>query len=67
MPTYEYECQNKECKHQFEVFYTSIKSAEKEEPTETCPKCDSVKKKRLPPKGTSFVLKGKGWARDGYK
>lgn len=66
MPTHGYQCANKECAMEFEVFYTSIKKVEVEEPEETCPKCGSKKKRRLPPKGTSHVLKGKGWYRDGY-
>lgn len=66
-PIYSYSCQNKKCKHEFDVLYTSISAAEKEEKEEVCPLCKSLKKKKLPPKGTSFELKGTGWARDQYK
>jgi putative FmdB family regulatory protein len=64
MPLHGYKCQ--ECEMEYEVFYTSQKAVEKEEPEEKCPKCDSTEKERLPPKGTSFDLKGRGWYKDGY-
>jgi putative FmdB family regulatory protein len=64
MPLHGYFC--KKCKHEFEVFYTSQSAVEREEPTEKCPKCGSQKKTKAPPTRTSFQLKGKGWARDGY-
>ena len=31
-----------------------------------CSKCGSAKLKKLISKSTSFQLKGKGWAKDGY-
>ena len=65
MPIHGYEC--RKCKREFEVFYSTHSSVEREEKTEKCPSCGSLKKKKLPPKGTSFTLKGKGWARDGYR
>lgn len=67
MPIHKYECKNPECKMEFEVFYTSIPKVELEEPEEQCPKCGSKDKEKLPPKGASFQLKGKGWYKDGYR
>ena len=64
MPTHGYRCT--ECQTEYEVFYTSQSKVEVEEPEEGCPKCDSKEKERLPPTGTSFELRGRGWARDRY-
>ena len=60
MPIYDYECGR--CKRQYEYFHngSSDKKAK-------CPHCGSQDPKKLPSKKTSHVLKGKGWARDGYK
>jgi len=66
MPIIQYKCKNEECQHEFEVFYTSQSKRQEEEEAEQCPKCDSTEKEPLPPKGTGFVLKGRGWYRDGY-
>jgi putative FmdB family regulatory protein len=63
-PVYDYECAD--CQTKFEVFYASFSAVDIEEPTERCPKCDSVKKERLISTSTSFQLKGRGWARDNY-
>lgn len=54
------------CDHEYEVFYTSVTKAELEEPDEPCPKCGGKEKERLISTGTSHILKGKGWYRDGY-
>ena len=64
MPIHDYKCTK--CQHEFEVFYSSQSAVEREEPTETCPRCQSKEKERTPPTKTSFQLKGKGWFRDGY-
>ncbi len=64
MPIFGYRCGK--CRKEFEVFYTTQSAVEREEPSEKCPECGSTKKRKLPPKGTSFQLKGKGWAKDGY-
>lgn len=66
MPFYDYKCKNPECGMEYEVFYTSIKEAEDTEKEETCPKCSSKDKEKLPSKNTGFQLKGRGWYRDGY-
>lgn len=54
------------CGHEYEVFYTSVTKAEIEEPDEECPSCGGKEKERLISTGTSHILKGKGWYRDGY-
>lgn len=59
MPTYEYECLV--CKSEFEV-QQSIKAEKGAE----CPKCRTFSYNRLISKGTSFSLKGNGWAADNY-
>lgn len=59
MPTYEYECGC--CGAEIE----EIQSIS-EPPLERCPKCHLPALKRLISKGTSFVLKGGGWANDLY-
>ena len=62
-PIYDYSCAK--CKTEFDVFYTSQSAVDREEPTEKCPHCGSVKKKRLISKQTSHILKGK-WFKQGY-
>ncbi len=57
MPIFEYRC--KECNETYEEF---IRSKE-EEPT-SCKKCGGDLEKII--STTSFVLKGKGWAKDSY-
>jgi putative FmdB family regulatory protein len=66
MPIYSYLCKEKKCSHEYEVFYTSQSKVEIEEPVEKCPKCGSTKKEKQVSKSTSFILKGKGWYKDGY-
>jgi putative FmdB family regulatory protein len=61
MPTYEYECKEKSCKHAWEEQH-SIKRA----PTKTCPKCKRDTAQRLICCSGVFRLKGRGWASDGY-
>ena len=55
MPIYEYEC--KQCGTQIE------KIAVRPKPV-TCPSCGSRMKRIIAP--CTFVLKGDGWAEDGY-
>jgi predicted nucleic acid-binding Zn ribbon protein len=64
MPMHSYKC--RKCTKEYEVFYTSQSAVEAEEPKEKCKHCGSKSKKRLPPKGTSHILKGSGWYKDGY-
>jgi putative FmdB family regulatory protein len=58
MPTYAYGC--KVCGNEFE-----IEQSIKESPLAECPKCRVCTDNRLIV-GTSFVLKGDGWAKDLY-
>lgn len=58
MPTYDYKCEA--CGHEFE---TTQKISDN--PLKKCPKCGKMKLKRLIG-SANFVLKGKGWYRDGY-
>jgi putative FmdB family regulatory protein len=59
MPTYEYTC--KSCSHAWEQDQKI-----KDEPLKDCPKCGKPEAKRLISSGTSFQLRGSGWAVDGY-
>lgn len=59
MPTYEYGCLV--CKNEFE-----IEQSIKEEKGAECPQCRIFCYNRLISKGTSFSLKGSGWAVDNY-
>lgn len=60
MPTYSYECST--CKQEFEREQKISDPPLKECDTPGCPGTP----KRTIPASTSFVLKGKGWYRDGY-
>lgn len=57
MPTYEYGC---DCGHSWEQEQRIV-----DEPERRCPKCGEDRAKRLIA-SPSFVLKGGGWASDGY-
>jgi len=59
MPSYDYECEA--CGHHWEAM-----QGIKEEPLKECPECKAEKAKRLISGGSSFILKGAGWAVDGY-
>jgi putative FmdB family regulatory protein len=58
MPTYLYECSS--CKKKKELFQ---KISEKEAPA--CDKCGEIMTQTLGK--CNFVLKGKGWGKDGYQ
>ena len=58
MPLYDYKCDKG---HEFSV-YESIKSA----PLKTCNRKDCKAKAKRLIGSTSFILKGKGWYKDGY-
>lgn len=64
MPIHEYKCKN--CGATYDVFYRSFSAVEKEEPLEQCPKCESTEKEKQINTSTSHILKGFGWAKDGY-
>lgn len=55
---YEYECEN--CEATLEV-----EQKIKDKPLKECPECKEEALKRVIGK-TSFILKGKGWFKDGY-
>jgi putative FmdB family regulatory protein len=57
MPTYEYEC---DCGNAWEEDQRIS-----DPPTELCPKCGQKHARRVIGKPT-FILKGEGWASDGY-
>ena len=59
MPTYSYHC--RVCSNDFEVEQKMTDKAWAE-----CPKCRVGCSNRLVSSGTSFSLKGDGWAKDGY-
>jgi len=64
MPVYVYECPN--CKSTWKIEY---KVEERDIWTHLCNKCNTkdmshVMKRIIAP--TSFILKGSGWAKDGY-
>lgn len=59
MPTYCYRCT--ECGAEREVV-----QGIKEDPHSVCPECNSREYRRVPV-GATWILKGDGWARDGYK
>ncbi len=60
MPTYEYACENEKCQHCWETVQSMKDDALKE-----CPVCKEQTAKRLI-SGSSFVLKGGGWASTNY-
>lgn len=60
MATYNYECQNEDCKHEWEEVHPMSQAA-----TTTCPICLKETAKRLISL-SSFVLAGGGWAKEGY-
>ncbi len=59
MPIYEYEC--KICGYKAEV----LKVNTKEKNDVKCPNCLIPLTKIISP--STFILKGKGWSKDGYK
>ena len=58
--TYEYVCTA--CEHKWEAEQKITEPALKR-----CPKCKRRKAKRLVSGGAGHVLKGEGWAKDGYR
>lgn len=59
MITYEYICS--ECKHTWDEEQNINDSTVK-----ICPECQKESAHRLISAGTGFILKGGGWAREGY-
>lgn len=60
MPMYDYKCPK--CGIEFERV---VRHDERDTP-QTCPDCGHEDVSRSMSKGTSFILKGGGWAKDGY-
>lgn len=61
MPTYEYECMDRQCKNRFELLQ-SIKAL----PQTKCPKCHG-NARRLISKGVGIIFKGTGFYETDYK
>lgn len=57
MPTYEYRCRS--CAHEFELIQKIT-----DEPAKSCPQCGGPVERLV--SGSSFMLKGSGWYKDGY-
>jgi len=62
MPTYLFKCED--CDHERELV-TSIAKFDEVREEIMCEKCGG--KMKVVINGTSFLLKGKGWAKDGYR
>lgn len=60
MPLYEYRCEDPKCNGQEEVLQR-VSDADK---PRKCPQCEKRMKRII--SGGSFILKGGGWASDGY-
>lgn len=66
MPILGFRCSK--CEHEYEALIMASleKDREEEIKNEKCPKCESTEKEKLVNTGTSFQLKGRGWAKDRY-
>lgn len=62
MPTYDYQCQNEFCMHEFELFQQMS-----EKPKRKCPKCGRMKLVRLIGPGAGVIFKGTGFYETDYK
>jgi putative FmdB family regulatory protein len=60
MPTYDYVCQG--CGHELEMFQPMS-----ERPKRKCPKCGTLRLKRLIGTGAGFVFKGAGFYQTDYR
>lgn len=60
MPVYEYECSD--CKKLKSTLTVSF-----DVPAPLCESCNKPMKKVFSGSNTSFILKGKGWFKDGYQ
>ena len=61
MPTYEYQCTEKACDHQWEVVQKIT-----DEKITKCPACEKETAQKLISGGIGFTLKGSCWAKDNY-
>ncbi len=64
MPSYNYSCP--ECGYEDEFIVPSHKSPDPKCANKKCKKYDKVEMTRLFSPTKNFILKGKGWASDGY-
>jgi len=62
MPTYNYECQNSECKHAFEEMQSITAPKLK-----ACPKCKKDSLVRLIGSGSGVIFKGSGFYETDFK
>jgi len=67
MPDYNFRCGK--CKHEFELFLSI-----RDETVPPCPNCGNTSSDESDPErvhrligSCRFILKGKGWAKDGYR
>jgi len=79
MPIYKYVCESvvrtehevegtaRPCGHEYEVFYKTQSAVEREEPSEACPRCGGVDKRRVfTGEGVSHQFgKGRWFSKDG--
>ncbi len=63
MPIFDYQCEDKECNHIFEV---NLGRNELDEVVPKCPKCHR-ESKRIISGGSCFILKGEGWPGKEFK
>lgn len=61
MPIYVYECPN--CKHRLEM----LTMARDPDDAPYCPSCKARPNMERVISPSTFILKGSGWAKDGYK
>ena len=62
MPTYDYVCENLDCKYEFEHFQTMMSNH-----LSNCPECLQNTLKRLIGKGSAIIFKGQGFYCTDYK
>jgi len=60
MPIYEYECES--CNKKLDVIQKTT-----DKPLIKCPECGKLSLVKVIASNCSFVLKGGGWFKDGYK
>lgn len=61
MPTYTYKCTNEKCDEMVDIFHKITESL----PSMTCSNCGNTEFKQII-SGSSFILRGSGWFKDGY-
>lgn len=67
MPTYEYRCENEECRHSAAANPAEIFHSIMDEPKKKCPACGKNTLIRLISGGGGVIFKGDGWCKSiGY-